>query len=213
MTCQSSLKLELNGSGMRGSPQRGAPLVRREEFKGSQSPKDFDISLDVVVKSKKWSGEKKIEQFVENVCQKIIPLTDLKKILVKNFTLELAISLVSNQQMKKINFEFRGKNKPTNVLSFPALDENLIRKVGLKKAVKPCDYLFLGDVVIAFEITKKESLVQKKRFEDHLTHLILHSILHLIGFDHEEDEMAKIMENLERKILKKIGITNPHLIK
>ncbi len=166
--------------------------------------------IDIVVKSKKWAEIKNVENFVEKTIQKIIPLTDLKKILKKNFILEISVSLVSDLQMKKINWEFRGKNKATNVLSFPALDENLIRQIGLKELVEHHEYLFLGDIIIAFETLKKESLAQKKKFHDHLIHLILHSILHLIGYDHEEEKMAKIMEDLEVKILKKLKIKNPY---
>jgi probable rRNA maturation factor len=166
--------------------------------------------IDIVVKSKKWAEIKNVENFIEKTIQKIIPLTDLKKILKKNFILEISVSLVSDLQMKKINWEFRGKNKATNVLSFPALDENLIRQIGLKELVEHHEYLFLGDIIIAFETLKKESLAQKKKFHDHLIHLILHSILHLIGYDHEEEKMAKIMEDLEVKILKKLKIKNPY---
>jgi probable rRNA maturation factor len=166
--------------------------------------------IDIVVKSKKWAEIKNIENFVEKTVEKIIPLTDLKIILKKNFILDISVSLVSDLQMKKINLEFRSKNKATNVLSFPALDENLIRQIGLKELVGADKYLFLGDIVIAFETLKKESLAQKKKFHDHLTHLILHSILHLIGYDHEEEKMAKIMEDLEVKILKKLKIKDPY---
>ncbi|MBP7709753.1 MAG: rRNA maturation RNase YbeY [Rickettsiales bacterium] len=168
------------------------------------------IFIDLELKSKKWNEEKNIEKFVEKTCQKIILLTDLKKILTKDFVLEVAVSLVSDAQIKKINSEFRGKNKATDVLSFSNLDENLIREIGLKKAVGATKYLLLGDVVIAYETVKKESLAQKKKFGDHLTHLILHSILHLIGFDHEDEKMAKKMENLEIKILKSLKIKNPY---
>jgi probable rRNA maturation factor len=166
--------------------------------------------IDIVVKSKKWAEIKNVENFIEKTIQKIIPLTDLKKILKKNFILEISVSLVSDLQMKKINLEFRGKNKATNVLSFPALDENLIRQIGLKKLAGADEYLFLGDIIIAFETLKKESLAQKKKFHDHLIHLILHSILHLIGYDHEEEKMAKIMEDLEVRILKKLKIKDPY---
>lgn len=169
------------------------------------------IHIDIVTKSKKWSEEKNIDNFIEKTCQTLIPLTDLKKILKKDFELELSVSLVSDQQIKKINSEFRDKNKATNVLSFPALDENLIREIGLKKAVEPNKYLFLGDIIIAYETVKKESLAQKKKFRNHLIHLILHSILHLIGFDHEDEKMAEEMESLEIKILKKINIENPYI--
>ncbi len=168
------------------------------------------IFIDLELKSKKWNEEKNIEKLVEKICQKIIPLTDLKKLLTKNFTLEIAVSLVSDAQIKKINQQFRDKNKATDVLSFSNLDENLIRQIGLKKAVGPSNYLLLGDIVIAYETVKKESLAQKKKFHEHLTHLILHSILHLIGFDHEDEKMAKIMENLEIKILKTLKIQNPY---
>lgn len=168
------------------------------------------IFIDVEIKSKLWKAEAKIEKKISKICEDLILLTEIKKILNKKITLELSISLVSNYQIKKINLEFRGKNKPTNVLSFPVLDENLIRKNGLQKTVGTCQHLFLGDIVIAYEKVKKESLAQKKNFYDHLTHLILHSLLHLIGYDHEDDKMAEIMESLEIKILKKIGIANPY---
>lgn len=170
------------------------------------------INIDLSLKSKKWLVEKNIENFIQNTCKKLILLTDLNKIIKKDFELELSISLVSDLQMKKTNFEFLGKNKPTNVLSFPSLDEDLVRKIGLKKAIGPCNYLFLGDIIISYQTIKKESLAQNKKFCDHLTHMILHSILHLISYDHEDDEMAKIMESLEIKILKKIGISNPYLL-
>jgi probable rRNA maturation factor len=169
------------------------------------------ICVDVALKSKKWQAEKNIENFIQKTCQTLIPLTDLKKILKKDFELELAVLLVSDLQIKKINFEFRQKNKPTNVLSFPSLDENLVRKIGLKKAVKPYNYILLGDIVISYQTVKKESLAQKKKFRDHLTHLILHSILHLIGHDHKDEKMATKMESLEIKILKQIGISNPYI--
>jgi probable rRNA maturation factor len=112
--------------------------------------------------------------------------------------------------MKKINFEFRGQNKATNVLSFATLDEKIINEVGLKKAVNPCKYLFLGDIVISYETLKREAAAQNKIFLDHLTHMILHSLLHLIGYDHQDENAAKIMESLEVKILQKFAIKNPY---
>jgi probable rRNA maturation factor len=160
------------------------------------------IQVDIVSKSKKWKTH---EEFITESFKKIIPLTDLKKILKKNINLEVSVSLVLDREMQKINYAFRGKDKPTNVLSFPAVDS-----ISLKELSK-IDYLFLGDVIIAFETVTKESLAQKKAFENHLTHLILHSVLHLIGFDHEDDEMAEIMESLEIKILKKLKIKNPYI--
>ena len=141
------------------------------------------IAVDVVTKNKKWTGKEKL---VERLAKKLISLT-------KSDAQELAISLVSDRQMKKINFQFRDKNKPTNVLSFPAFDR-----------------LFLGDIVIAYETLEREAKEQKKKFNDHLTHLILHSILHLLGHDHEKEKMAQKMEKLEIKILKQLDIESPY---
>ena len=141
------------------------------------------IAVDVVTKNKKWVGKEKL---VERLAKKLISL-------VKSDAQELAISLVSDRQMKKINLQFRDKNKPTNVLSFPAFDR-----------------LFLGDIVIAYETLEREAKEQKKKFNDHLTHLFLHSILHLLGHDHEEEKMAQKMEKLEIKILKQLDIENPY---
>lgn len=166
------------------------------------------MNIDVVVKSKKWQGKEKL---VEKIAKKLFSLVfspsllrgSSAKKLSRSSTLrvkddeamEVSISLVSNAQMKKINFQFRGKNKPTNVLSFPGLDQ-----------------FFLGDIVIAFETLEREAREQNKQFEDHLTHLILHSILHLFGYDHEEEKDAKKMETKEIKILHQLGIANPYLI-
>jgi probable rRNA maturation factor len=141
------------------------------------------IAVDVVTKSKKWVGKEKL---VERLAKKLISL-------VKSDAQELSISLVSDRQIKKINLQFRDKNKPTNVLSFPAFDR-----------------VFLGDIVIAYETLEREAKEQKKKFNDHLTHLILHSILHLLGHDHEEEKMAQKMEKLEIKILKQLDIENPY---
>jgi probable rRNA maturation factor len=168
------------------------------------------IFVDIALKSKKWNAIENIENIIDQTCQKIIYLTDLKKLFHKKFHLEMSVSLVCDQQMKKINWQFRSQNKATNVLSFASLDENLIRQVGLKKSLESPDYLFLGDIVIAFETLKKESLEQKKQFLEHLTHIVLHSILHLIGFDHQDEKMAQEMEALEIKILKKLKIKNPY---
>ena len=155
------------------------------------------INIDIVSKSSKW---KNYENFIEKTCQELIPLTSLNKLLKKNISIETSISLVLDQEMQEINSNFRAQNTPTNVLSFPAMDEISTNS----------DYIFLGDIIIAFETVERESIEQGKSFENHLTHMILHSILHLIGFDHQDDEMANIMESLEIKILKKLKINNPY---
>lgn len=168
------------------------------------------IICDIEIKTKKWNNISSPEETIEKIVQQLIPLTNLKSVLNKNFTLELAISLVSNPQIKKINNDFRGKDKATNILSFPALDHKEIHQKGLQNVVGNLNYLFLGDIVISYDKLSAEAKKQNKSFNCHLTHLILHSILHLIGYDHEDDAQAKEMENLEIKILESLNIKNPY---
>ena len=170
-----------------------------------------NISFDIAIKSKKWLTVKNIEKFIAKTCHDLILLSEIKFFVAKKTNaLELSISLVSDAQIKKINNQFRGKNKATDVLSFAFFDENLIRQNGLKNTIKNSRQIFLGDIVLAFETINKEAKTSQKDFYEHLTHLLLHSILHLVGHDHEKEEDAKKMEKIEISILKKLGIKNPY---
>jgi len=168
------------------------------------------IKVEVELRSKKWLETKNIEKFIKSQTQKIIEISPLEKFLEKEICFHLSISLCSNSQIKKINREFRNKNNPTNVLSFGNLDEKIIQQEGLNNAIGLNKYIFLGDIILGYEYILKEAKNQEKFFNDHLTHLIAHGILHLIGHDHEEEKMAKIMENFEIKILNKLNINNPY---
>ena len=115
-----------------------------------------------------------------------------------------------NKKIKQLNNKFRGKNCPTNVLSFPASLENYETKNTLTPG-EANNFHELGDIAIAFDICKKEATKSKVKFEHHVYHLIIHSVLHLLGFDHEEDENARKMEKIEVQVLAKLGISNPYL--
>lgn len=168
------------------------------------------VNIDLEVKSKKWLEFKNIEKFCRKTCEELILLSEINEFLKKEKPVEVAISLVSSAQIKKINHKFRNKNKPTDVLSFSFLDEKVIRKKGFENATKLMPALFLGDIVLAFEVIKKEAALTKKDFHHHLTHLILHALLHLIGYDHEKKTDAKIMQSLEILILEQLKIRNPY---
>ncbi len=169
------------------------------------------IEIDILVRSSKWQKHAKIEDFITKTTQKLIKNTKINDFLQNSKNqIELSISLVSNAQIKKINNDFRGKNKPTDVLSFPTFDEKLVQKNGFFKNLKT-PQIFLGDIVLALEIIELEALRNNKTFKNHLTHLLLHSILHLIGFDHEKSlNDAKKMEKVEIEILEKLKIKNPY---
>jgi len=168
------------------------------------------VNIDIEVKSKKWLEIKNIEKFIESQAIKILAKSPLAEFLNKKINFDLSISLCSNLQIRKINREFRNKDKPTNVLSFGNLDEKIIQQSGLNKAIGTNKYIFLGDIILSYEYILKEANDNEKDFKNHLTHLLLHGILHIIGYDHEEEEMAKIMENLEIKILQEFNINNPY---
>ena len=116
---------------------------------------------------------------------------------------ELAVMLTDDPGIRTLNSNWRGIDKPTNVLSFPALQPEGARKPGDAPRM-------LGDIAIAYETTKREADAEGKPFEHHLSHLAIHGFLHLIGYDHENDADAEEMESLETEILEQLGIPDPY---
>jgi len=115
--------------------------------------------------------------------------------------LELSIAFADDATVRDLNRDYRGQDKPTNVLSFESGDEADI----------PGEPLMLGDVVLARETCAREAVEAEKTFADHLTHLVIHGVLHLLGYDHEVEAEAEEMEALEIAILADMGIDNPYL--
>jgi probable rRNA maturation factor len=110
---------------------------------------------------------------------------------------EVTIALTNDAEMRDLNRTWRGKDEPTNVLSFPAGDA-------------PGESGALGDVVIAFETTNAEADAAGVPLSDHVSHLVVHGVLHLLGFDHLDDAEADKMEDLEREALASLGIADPY---
>ena len=116
---------------------------------------------------------------------------------------ELAIMLTDDCGIRTLNSNWRGIDKPTNVLSFPARQP----KARQKPATAP---RMLGDIAIAYETMRREADEDGKPFDHHLSHLAVHGFLHLIGYDHANDDDAEAMEALETEILAQLGIPDPH---
>jgi len=116
---------------------------------------------------------------------------------------ELAVMLTDDAGIRTLNSNWRGVDKPTNVLSFPALQPT--GPSGADDAPR-----MLGDIAIAYETTRKEADDEQKPFDHHLSHLAVHGFLHLIGYDHENDDDAEVMETLEQEILAQLGIPDPY---
>ena len=116
---------------------------------------------------------------------------------------EVAVMLTDDAGIRTLNSNWRGIDKPTNVLSFPALQPESEWKPGDAPRM-------LGDIAIAYETMRREADEEQKPFDHHLSHLAVHGFLHLIGYDHENDGDAEEMEALETQILAHLGIPDPY---
>lgn len=119
---------------------------------------------------------------------------------------EVAIRLTDDEEVHALNRDFRGKDKPTNVLSFPQVQADLLETLSNSDDGE----ILLGDIVLARETCAREADEKGISLEDHAVHLIVHGMLHLVGYDHMDDASAAAMEALEVKALASLGIANPY---
>jgi probable rRNA maturation factor len=150
------------------------------------------IKADVITQSPLWKAEPKARAIIRAAIEEAAAA-------VSTFGGELAIVLTDDSTMRALNRDWRGIDKPTNVLSFP-------QARGAAEAAP----VMLGDIVIAHETTAREAQEQHKRFAHHLAHLAVHGFLHLVGHDHENDAEADDMEALEVAILARLDIPDPY---
>ena len=145
------------------------------------------LHIDILTDNPRWMGLKPTVMRATEAA--------LKEQKIKHAS--VVISLSNDKTVQKLNHQYRQKNKPTNVLSFP----NGEKEEGV---------LQLGDIILAYETIAAEAAEQKKPLKHHLTHLVVHGVLHLLGHDHEENAAAQYMEAIEIKILARMGIANPY---
>ncbi len=112
---------------------------------------------------------------------------------------EATVHLVGDSDIQALNAQWRGKDAPTNVLSFPAAPPDQISRARL-----------LGDILIAYETVEREAEAEEKSFVDHFRHLVVHGFLHLLGYDHIEMGDAETMESLETRALARLGVADPY---
>ena len=153
------------------------------------------IEIDVAVEAGAWADESALQALAEQAVKAVVARLGLA-----DAASELSIVFTDDSSIQTLNAEWRDKDKPTNVLSFPAFE------------IKPGDTPgpMLGDIVIAHETVKSEAELEGKSFDDHLRHLIVHGFLHLLGYDHEKDTDAEEMEAVERVILADMGVSDPY---
>jgi probable rRNA maturation factor len=153
-------------------------------------------TADVLIAADCWQAHADAEDVVQRAIAAAATFVELPA----NKT-EIAVMLTDDARVRELNRQWRGQDKATNVLSFPAAQPP-------GPAPQP---LMLGDIAIAYETTRNEAEAEGKPFQNHLSHLAIHGFLHLLGYDHLNDEEAEEMEGLERDILAKLGIADPYL--
>jgi probable rRNA maturation factor len=178
-----------------GRPPRGGSAGERNSGAMIYSPLP---ATEILVVADCWRAEADIEAIIHRAIQTAAEMVD-----ADTGDAELAIMLTDDAGIRTLNANWRGIDKPTNVLSFPALQPTGTPSAGDAPRM-------LGDIAIAYETTRREADDEQKPFDHHLAHLTIHGFLHLIGYDHETDEEAGEMEDLERKILAQLGIPDPY---
>ena len=145
------------------------------------------IKIDLRVESDAWDALENLEQLCRSAFEAAAKL--------KNIGGEVSLLLTDDAQMQVLNTDWRGKPKPTDVLSFPA---------------DPMDAPFLGDIAVGVGVATRDAQAQSKPLTAHLQHLLIHGLLHLAGHDHEDDTEAVEMEELERQALASLGVPDPY---
>ena len=164
------------------------------------------FTIEIAQDNDEWDSYKEInpkvfEEILEEILKNYPNFSKVQNI-------ELSILLTNDKRIKKLNQEFRNENSATNVLSFPDLDIDFSQILEFKPDL---DYIYLGDIAFAFETISEEVKKKNIPFLNHFKHLLVHSTLHLLGYDHMNDTEAEIMQDIEVKILKKLSIPSPYL--
>ena len=165
--------------------------------------------FNVILEEPKW--EQSLDNIME-LSQKVVENTlsyvkvnDVIDFLEINKPLEINISLSNDSSVMRLNSEFRNIDKPTNVLSFANIDDDEFEFMIANE-----DVLELGDIILALETVEREAKEKNISLQDHYCHLLTHGVLHLLGFDHVDDEEAEEMEDFETSILSNINIKDPY---
>ena len=123
---------------------------------------------------------------------------------------EISVRLTTDEEVQTLNAQYRQKDKPTNVLSFPMVQADLLDTIDQNS---DDGEVLLGDIVLAHGVCVREAAEKNISVEDHATHLIVHGTLHLLGYDHMEDHEAEAMERIETDALASLGLEDPYLIR
>ena len=161
---------------------------------------DIDIDADP-----EWDSSTRWEALVRSAAEAAIATSAFPQLSESQRPVELSVRLTSDEEVKALNSTWRGKDKPTNVLSFPQAEPAELSQVG-----GDGPELMLGDLVLARGVCEREAAEKAVPLENHAAHLIVHGTLHQLGYDHEDDPSAEDMESREVRALALLGIADPY---
>ena len=161
---------------------------------------EIDVEADA-----EWDSSTAWEPLVRKAAEAAIAESAFRQLGTSARTVELSVRLTGDEQVRALNAEWRGKDQPTNVLSFPLAGED-----DLSSANVAGPELLLGDIVLARGVCVAEAAAKGIAVRDHALHLLVHGTLHLLGYDHHADPEAADMEGREVRALDRLGIANPY---
>jgi len=161
---------------------------------------EIDIDAD-----EEWDSSGSWDKLVRRAAEAAIAESAFPQLATGDRPVELSVRLTGDNQVRELNAEWRGKDRPTNVLSFPLAETRDLQDANVAGLE-----LLLGDIVLAHGVCKAEAAEKRLTVEQHATHLIVHGTLHLLGYDHLADDQAADMEAREVRALDRLGIGNPY---
>ena len=167
------------------------------------------MMLEIDVESdEEWDSSTDWSLLVRRAAESALAESAFPQLASGSRTVELSVRLTSDEQVRALNSEWRGKDRPTNVLSFPLAEADDLANSGSDGLE-----LMLGDIVLAHGVCEREAAEKEVPVETHATHLLVHGTLHLLGYDHHDDEESADMEGREVRALARLGISDPYEVR
>ena len=164
----------------------------------------LEIALEA---DEQWDSSRPWPQLARKAAEAAIAESEFPDLADAASAVEISITLTGDEEVRALNAQWRGKDKPTNVLSFPMVDELDFSRTNVDGRE-----LLLGDIILAHGVCAAEADGEGVTVEDHATHLMVHGTLHLLGYDHQDDVQACDMEARETRALARLGIADPYRV-
>jgi probable rRNA maturation factor len=162
----------------------------------------LEVAIDA---DEEWDSSRSWEPLVRKAAEAAIAESGIPELAETSRTVELSVRLAGDDEVRALNAHWRGKDKPTNVLSFP-----MAEPYELQQADDDGPAIMLGDIILAHGVCEREAADKGVGLNQHATHLVVHGTLHLLGYDHEAEVDAADMETREVRALARLGISNPY---